>query len=129
MAGLDPAKPGHDDDGEGSLHHLPQLYLRHLLQRRTRQFVDKADFARLLEVGQLAGAGGHDVVAQVGRQLIDALCGMTKTTGTSSNIGCFFATTAASRTPGTSAITCSISEAATFSPPIFSMSMARSPYL
>src|SRR5207248_998804 len=35
-------------------------------------------------------------------------CGMMKTTGTSSSIGCFFATTAASRTPGTTATTCSI---------------------
>ncbi len=56
-------------------------------------------------------------------------CGMMKTTGTSSSIGCFFATTAASRTPGTTAITCSISDAATFSPPTLSMSLARSPNL
>jgi hypothetical protein len=56
-------------------------------------------------------------------------CGMMKTTGTSSSIGCFLPTTAASRTPGTSAITCSISEAATFSPPTLSMSLARSPNL
>ena len=55
--------------------------------------------------------------------------GMMNTTGTSSSIGCFLATTAASRTPGTIAITCSISEAATFSPPTFSMSLARSPNL
>ena len=54
---------------------------------------------------------------------------MMKTTGTSSSIGCFFATTAASRTPGTTAITCSISEAATFSPPTLSMSLVRSPNL
>src|SRR5581483_8556692 len=53
------------------------------------------------------------------------LCGVMKTTGTSSSIGCFLATTAASRTPGTTAITCSISLAATFSPPTLSMSLAR----
>src|SRR5882757_747227 len=54
-------------------------------------------------------------------------CGMMNTTGTSSSIGCLFPTTAASRTPATTAITCSISDAATFSPPTFSMSLARSP--
>jgi hypothetical protein len=47
---------------------------------------------------------------QVGRCAVDAGLRMMKTTGTSSSIACFFATTAASRTPGSTAITCSISD-------------------
>ena len=109
---------------------LPQLRLRHLLQRRARHLVDETDLARHLEVGQRAcGRRPSRCHAGPPARPSTPACGMMNTTGTSSSIGCFFATTAASRTPGTTAITCSISEAATFSPPTFSMSLARSPNL
>ena len=51
---------------------------------------------------------------------------MTTATGTSSSMRCRCPTTAASYTPGTKAITHSISGAATFSPPTLSMSLSRS---
>jgi hypothetical protein len=95
---------------------------------RGKVVVDQPHLVRALEVGQLRAGGRrrkHHARGQVGGRAPGA--GSTKATGTSSSMRCGRATTAHSCTPGTAAITRSISDAATFSPPTFSMSLVRSP--
>lgn len=68
-----------------------------------------------LRLGDLLQRGARHAACSVGDASVVPPCGMMKTTGTSSSMGGFLATTAASRKPATVRITCSTSEATTFS--------------
>src|SRR5581483_2292880 len=127
-----------EEEGEGAAHcYCPCCLGRHVSILRNSAFATFSKVERGISSTKRISRGTLKSASPL-RQAVMTLscrsfgsaampaCGMMKATGTSSSIGCGLPTTAVSRTPGTTAITCSISEAATFSAPTLSMSLARS---